>query len=95
MHYAEACKELTGPISASLSPGNTASFEGMSQQWRAVGNTVFHLTDPQCELQTIRLRDERATARPTQKSLCKIFSIVRPAQLLYKHLIMTHYINAT
>ena len=31
---------LRGPISASLRPTNTAPFEEMSQQWRAVGNIV-------------------------------------------------------
>ena len=35
-----ACNEFTGPISASLRPGNTALFEKMLQGWRAVGNTV-------------------------------------------------------
>ena len=32
---------LRGPISASLRPSNTAPFDEMSQQWRAVGNTVW------------------------------------------------------
>ena len=40
LYYAEACIELTGPISASLRPGNTAFLEEMSQQWRAVGSSV-------------------------------------------------------
>ena len=31
---------LQGPISASLRPSNTAPFEKMLQQWRAVGNTI-------------------------------------------------------
>ena len=38
--YAEACNEFEGPIFISLLPGNTDSFQEMSQQWRAVGNTV-------------------------------------------------------
>ena len=41
LYYAEACNELVESIYASLRPGNTASFEEMSQRWRAVGNTVF------------------------------------------------------
>ena len=36
LDYAEACNELAGPISASLRPSNTASFEEMSRRWRAV-----------------------------------------------------------
>ena len=63
--YAEACNELAGPISTSLRPDNTASFEEMSQWWRAVGNTVFDLTVPRLEPQTSRCRDKRVTARPT------------------------------
>ena len=65
LHYAEACNELAGPISASLRPGNTAPFEEMLQRWRAVGNTVSDLTGPRFEPQTSRSRDERVTARPT------------------------------
>ena len=53
------------PISASLRPGNTASFEEMSQQWRAVGNTVSDFTGPRIEPQTSRSRDEHVTARST------------------------------
>ena len=49
LYYAEACDECAGPISASLRPGNTAPFEEISQLWRAVGNSVFDLTDPSCE----------------------------------------------
>ena len=41
-----------GPISASLRPDNTASFEEMSQRWRAVGNSVSDLTGPRFEPQT-------------------------------------------
>ena len=66
LHYAEACNELAGPISASLRPGNTAPFEEMSQRWRAVGNTVSDLTGPRFEPQTSRSRDKRVTARPTR-----------------------------
>ena len=65
LHYAEACNELAGPISASLRPGNTAPFEEMSQRWRAVGNTVSDLTGPRFEPHTSRSRDKRVTARPT------------------------------
>ena len=35
-----ARSEFVKFISASLRPGNTASFEEMSQRWRAVGNIV-------------------------------------------------------
>ena len=64
-YYAEACNEFVGPISASLRPGNTTSFEEMSQRWRAVGNTVSDLTGPRFEPQTSCSRDESVTARPT------------------------------
>ena len=39
-----ACDEFARPISASLRPGNTASFEEMLQRWRTVDNTVSDLT---------------------------------------------------
>ena len=64
LYYAQACYELAGPISASLRPGNTAPFEEMSQQWRAISNTLSDLTGPRYEPQTFRSRDERVTARP-------------------------------
>ena len=54
-----------------IAPGNTASFEEMSQLSRAVCNTVPHLTGPRFELQTSRSRDKRVTARPTGWSLLK------------------------
>ena len=54
-----------GPISAALRPGNTASFEKMQQRWRAVGKTVFDLTEIKIEPQTSRSRNEGVTARPT------------------------------
>ena len=73
LHYAEACNELAGPISASLRPGNTAPFEEMSLRWRAIGNTVSDLTGPRFEPQTSRSRDERVTARPqVEKFNCPI-----------------------
>ena len=65
LYYAETCNEFAGPISASLHPGNTASFEEMSQQWQAVGNTVSKLTGPIFEPQTSCSRDECVTAQPT------------------------------
>ena len=64
LYYAKACNEFVGPISTSLRPGNAASFEEMSQRWRAVGNTEFDLTGPILEPQTSRSRDERVTVRP-------------------------------
>ena len=71
MYYAEACNELAGPISASLRLGSTASFEEMSQSWRAVGNTVSDLTSPRFEPQISCSRDESVTARPTGR--CQFF----------------------
>ena len=68
VYYAEACNELAEPISASLRPGNTAPFKEISQRWQAVGNTVSDLTGPRFEPQTSRSRDERVTARPTDRS---------------------------
>ena len=46
LYYTEACNEFTGPISASLHPGNTAPSKKSrsSGDWRAVGNTVSDLT---------------------------------------------------
>ena len=67
MNDAEACKELEGPISSSLRLGNTASFEKMSQRWRAVGNTVSNLTGPGFKPRTSRFKDERVTARPANE----------------------------
>ena len=52
--------------------GNTASFEEMSQRWRAVSNTVSDLTGPRFELQTSLSGDERVTARPTGRSSEKV-----------------------
>ena len=36
LHYPKACNEFTGLISASLRPGNIASFDEMLPLWRAV-----------------------------------------------------------
>ena len=63
LYYAEACNELSGPNSASLRPGNTASFEETLLHWRAVGNTASDLTGPRFEPQTSRSRDESITAQ--------------------------------
>ena len=49
----------------SLLPGNTASFEEMSQWWQAINNTVFDLTNPRFEPQTSYSRDEHIIAQPT------------------------------
>ena len=68
LYYDEACNELVGPMSASLRPGYAASFEEMSQQWRAVSNTESGLTGPRFEYQTSRSRDERVPSRPTGRS---------------------------
>ena len=56
LYYAEVCNEFARPISASLRPGNTVSFEVMSQRWRAVGNTVSDLTGPRFEPTTSPLQ---------------------------------------
>ena len=53
MYYAEACYEFAGPISTSLRPRSKAFFE-MSQQWRAVGNSVSDYTGPRFESRTSR-----------------------------------------
>ena len=55
LYYAKACNELAGISSASLRPGNTASFEEMLQRWQAVGNTASDLTGPRFESRTSRL----------------------------------------
>ena len=65
LYYAKVCNEFAGPISELLCSGNAASFEEMSQRWRAVGNTVSDLTGPRFEPQISRSGDERVTARPT------------------------------
>ena len=62
LYYAEACKELAMPISASFRPANTAPFVEMSLRGRAVGSTVFDLTAPRYEPQTSQCKDERVTA---------------------------------
>ena len=65
MHYAEACNEFAGPISTSLGPSNTASFEKMSQRWRTVGSIVSDLAGPRFEPQASRFSDEHVTAWQT------------------------------
>ena len=74
LYYDEACNQFAEPISASLRPGNTASFEEMSEWWRAVGNTLSDLTGPRFEPQTSYSRDERVPldqlAGMKQKSYC-------------------------
>ena len=62
LYYAEASNELAMPIFAPLRLDSTASFEEMSQRWRAVGNTVSDLTGPRFEPRTSHSRDERVTA---------------------------------
>ena len=46
----------------SLRPGNTASFEEISQRRQAVGNIVSDLTGPRFKPQTSRSRDKRVAA---------------------------------
>ena len=48
-----------------IAPGNTTSFEKVSQRWRAVGNTVSRLIGRRFTPQTFHSRDERVTARST------------------------------
>ena len=54
-----------GPFPRHCACRQMASSEGISQRWRAVGNTLFDLTGPRFEPQTSCSRDERVTARPT------------------------------
>ena len=51
-----------------LREGNTALFE-MSQQWRAVGNTVSDLTVQRFEPRTSCSSDKHVTAQPTGYSV--------------------------
>ena len=74
LYCAEACYESTGPISASLRPGNTAPFGEMSQQWRPVGTIVFDLTGPRFEPQTSRSRDESV---PLDQHACSVLIVLR------------------
>ena len=46
LYYAEACKELERPISASFRSGNTALSEEMLLGWRAISNTASKFTRP-------------------------------------------------
>ena len=78
LYFAEACIGFAEPISASLRPSNTASFELMSQGWRTFGNTVFDLIGRRFESQTSRSRDERVTARPTGWSKLLIIDLIAP-----------------
>ena len=52
LFYVEACNEFVGPISASLRPGNTASFEDC----RSGG-------DLNCRVKTSRTKTERANEK--------------------------------
>ena len=72
LYYAEAWNEMTGPIYASLRPGNTASFEEVLQRRQAIGDTVSDLTGPRFKPQTSRSRDKRVAARPTGRYTAKI-----------------------
>ena len=68
-YFAEDYNEFTGPILASLCPSNIAPFREMSQWWRAIGNTAFHLIGSRFEPQTSHSRDNRITIRPTGRFL--------------------------
>ena len=94
LQYTEACYEFAGPISASVRPGNTATFEEMSQRWRAVGNTVPDLTGRKFELQTNRSRDEGVTARPTVRNIIE-FVNTREKFEFSLLIVKTAYIVAT
>ena len=72
LYYAEACNEFTGPIFASLRPGNTA-FEEMSQRWRAVGNNVSDFTGPRFEPQTSFPRRTRYPSTNASFCICRFF----------------------
>ena len=75
-------------IFASLRPGSTAPFEEISQRERAVGNTLSDLTGPRFEPHTSHSRDERVTARPTDRII--IFEMfyynkIKPNKVLQFH----------
>ena len=65
MYYGEACNEFAELISTLLSVGKAAPFEEMSQQQRAVGNTVFDFTFPRFELLAFRSRKQRVIVQTT------------------------------
>ena len=69
LYYAKACNEFAGPISALLRQRYSATFEDMSQGWRAVGNIMSDLTFQKFNSQTFRFRDECVTVRPTGRFL--------------------------
>ena len=65
VYYAEVCNRLAWLISTSLRRSNTALFK-MSQQWRAVGNTVFDLS-PKPPFQQRKVK--HVTACPSDRFL--------------------------
>ena len=65
--------EFAGPISASLRPGNTASFKEVLQRWQAIGKAVSNLTCPRFEFRASRSKDECITARPAEGNLTLTF----------------------
>ena len=65
-----------------------ASFEEMSQRWRAVGNTVSDLTGLIFEPQTSRSRDESNTARPTGR-----FQRDLQFEMIHSHLLASAIID--
>ena len=75
LYYAKACNKLSGPISTSSCPGNTASFKDMSQRWQAIGNTVSELTglkfEPNPALEMIAI-----TAQPTGRCIYMVIIIL-------------------
>ena len=58
---------LRDPSRFIASVGNTAPFEEMSQQWQAVGNTVFDMTGPRFEPRTSR---SETNALPLDELAC-------------------------
>ena len=65
LHYAEACNEFAGHISAAWRQWAKELFLKKYQKWRAIGNTVSDLTGARFELQTSRSRSKLVTAQPT------------------------------
>ena len=72
-HYTRCITPKRATILRGSSPRQCArATQILSQQWLAVGSTVFDLTGPRFEPQTSRSRDERVTARPNELQINKL-----------------------
>ena len=65
LYYAVACKELAGPISATLRLGSSVFNEEQLHLWRANSNFVFDLADPRIESKSPAPRAAALTTTPT------------------------------